>query len=107
MLLSEGVELFLEHRCDKGLCTDSLGLYRYWLDLWGCWRERRSLSPDLAAISASELRAFFRYLEREQVPHGTNPTARQLSVWECSHRRARAAGVSCGRCGISLLTRGC
>jgi site-specific recombinase XerD len=73
MRLASATQAFLAHRQDKHLSDGSLSLYGYWLDLWQDWRRRQSHASDLADITVGELRAFFRYLEHEHVPHAHNP----------------------------------
>lgn len=67
------LDLFLEHRTLRGISSNSLKLYRRWLDLWCDWRTVRSLPTEITAVDVAELRAFFLYLRSEYVPHATNP----------------------------------
>jgi len=77
------VEQFLSHRQLKGLTPDSLNLYRYWLGLWLTWRASQGYGAALADVSADELRAFFRYLAEDHIPHSTNkhrPAAKKVGL---------------------------
>lgn len=73
MDVEQAVTEFLAHRRDKGLSDESMRLYVYWFHLWQSWRKRTEYAPSLASIDAVELRAFFRYLEHDHIPHGSNP----------------------------------
>jgi site-specific recombinase XerD len=73
MDLRAATQAFLAHRQDKHLSDGSLAHYGYWLDLWQDWRHKQAHPNELFAITADELRAFFRYLEHEHVPHAKNP----------------------------------
>lgn len=73
MHLKAATQAFLAHRQDKHLSEGSLAHYGYWLDLWQAWRTRHAYAVAMVDITADELRAFFRYLEHEHVPHATNP----------------------------------
>lgn len=73
MDVKQAVADFLEHRRDKGLSAESMRLYVYWFELWQSWRRRREYAPSFASVDAIELRAFFRYLEHDHIPHSSNP----------------------------------
>ena len=72
MLLSEGVELFLEHRRLRDLSPATLGIYRYWLELWFEWRAKHGNPLEVGGVGIEELRTFFAYLKDEHVPHQGN-----------------------------------
>lgn len=72
-MLSTAVQSFLLHRELKNLSPETLRLYRRRLAFWMGWRAERGCAPDLAAITADELRGYLAYLLKEHVPHATNP----------------------------------
>src|SRR6266508_404311 len=72
MLLTDGVELFLEHRRLRGLALASRDVYRRWLTGWLDWRAKQHLRPEIGSVEIGELRAFFAYLRDRHVPHQSN-----------------------------------
>lgn len=96
MHLDVAAQAFLAHRRDKHLSAGSITQYAYWLGLWQNWRRTQAHAGDIQAIDVDELRAFFRYLEYEHVPHAHNPhrpaakrvgmkAASRASAWRIIH----------------------
>jgi site-specific recombinase XerD len=73
LTLSHAIHVFLHHRQGEQLEVSTVTSYHRWLTRWLHWRQQRGTADQVSQVTIDEVRAFFRYLQDEHVPHQGNP----------------------------------